>query len=98
MLFLLLMPVFPQTLLAFVGSHLMPFSLFSAWHILLLNVRFNLCYESLGWFEGRDVVSGNNNGGILRNIPGRLLCAFLHNEAAKTSEINIIAGNHRVFY
>lgn len=33
MLFLLLMPVFPQTLLALVGSHLMPLSLLSAWHL-----------------------------------------------------------------
>jgi hypothetical protein len=34
MLFLLLMPVFPQALFTLVGCHLMPFSLLTAWHII----------------------------------------------------------------
>ena len=33
-LLLILMPVFPQALFTLVGSHLMPFSFFTAWHVI----------------------------------------------------------------
>jgi len=44
------MPVFPQTLLAFVRSHLVSLSLFTAWHdySLLFNIRLDFVDESLG--------------------------------------------------
>ena len=87
----LLVPVLPQTLLAFVGSHLMSFSFLSAWHsnITLLHVGLYLAYESLSRFESRNGMFGNNDGCILGNITGSFLGPFLYYETSKTPQVNI---------
>ena len=98
MLFLL-MPVLPQTLFAFVGSHLMSFSFFTAWHgKLLLNVRLNFCDKRFCRFKGRNIMCRDYDGCILGNIPCSFLCPFLNYEAPETSQIYVITGNHRMFY
>jgi hypothetical protein len=41
-----------------------------------------------------NIMGRNDNGCVLGNVPGCFLCTLLHNEAAKSPEINIIAGYH----
>lgn len=62
----------------------------------LLNVLFNLVQESLGRFESGNVVSGNNNRGVLADVAASLFSATLDNEAAETSQINVFTTNHGI--
>ena len=86
------MSVFPQTLLAFVGSHLMSFTFLSARHnyYTLLYVGLYLANESFGGLESRNGMLGNDDGGIFGDVPGSLLSPLLDNEATKTPQINIL--------
>lgn len=68
----LLMPVLPQTFLAFVSSHLMPLTLLSTWHLIvlykindLLHVTLDLVYKCLGRFKCRNIVLRYYNSCIL---------------------------------
>lgn len=90
------MTVQTQTFLAFVRRHFMPFSFLSARHDLSLYVFLNAGQESFGRFESGNVVGGDFDRGVLRNIAARLLGAGLDDEAAKASQINILPGNHVV--
>ena len=85
------MSILPQTLLAFVGSHLMSFSFLSAWHNkeTLLYVGLDFANKSFSRLESRDRMLGNNDGGILGNVAGSLLGPLLHDETSKTPQIHI---------
>ena len=87
------MPVLPQTLLAFVGSHLMSFSFLSAWHLtkILFHVGFHLANKSFSWLESRNGMLRNNDGSVLRNVTGSFLGPLLHDEASKSSQIDILS-------
>ncbi len=90
------MPVLPQTLFTFVGSHFMSLTLLSAWHFLLIyrdnlfNVCFNLVHKGFCRFKRRDIMGRNDECGILGNIPGRFLCPFLNNETTESSQVNVL--------
>ena len=92
-LFPLLVPVLPQTLLALVGSHLMSFPFLSARHNFysLLHVGFHLADKSLSRLKSRNGMLGNNDGGILGDVTGSFLGPFLHDEASKTSQVDILS-------
>lgn len=91
------MAILTQTLFTFVRRHLMPLSFLSARHNLGLYVFLNAGQERFGRFERGNVVGGNFDRRILRNIAARLLGAGLDDEAAKASQINVLTGNHVVF-
>ncbi len=66
----LLVPVLPQTFFAFVGCHLVPFSLFSTWHNLILSELFHINFilhlinKGFCRLESWDIVGRNNDSGI----------------------------------
>ena len=64
------MTILAQSLLTLVSSHLVALLLFSVWHntkiFKYLNVKLlHFCNEALGRLEGGDVVSVDNQSGVL---------------------------------
>ena len=51
---------------------------------------FDLIGERLRGLESGNIVLGNNDRRILRNVTCRFLCTLLQNETAETSQIDII--------
>lgn len=58
---------------------------------------FDLIGERLRGLESGNVVLGNNDRRILRNVTCRFLCTLLQNETAETSQIDIILPCKRLF-
>ena len=52
---------------------------------------FYLFHEHFGGLESRNLVLGNDDGGVLGNVAGCLLRAYFHNEAAESAEENRFA-------
>ena len=52
---------------------------------------FYLGCEALCGLESRNVVLGNGDGGVLRDVASYLLSALLYDEATKTTEVNVLA-------
>lgn len=46
-------------------------------------------FEAVGWFESRNVVSRNNECGILADVAGCLLSTGLDDERTKATEIYV---------
>ena len=102
---LLLMTVLAQAFFAFVSGHLVAFSFLSAGHFTLsleVNIDYVRCkefrncllhflHEHLCGLESGNLVFGDNNGGVLRDVAGSLLRTYLDDEAAETAEVNILA-------
>ena len=86
------MSVFPQAFFPLVGRHLMSFSFLSARHTVktLLHIGFHLAHKSFGGFESRNRMLGDDDGGILGNVPGCFLGPFLHDETSKTPQVHIL--------
>ena len=92
------MSVLSESFLAFVRGHLVPFFLLSARHngkyykgLLFLD----FCEEALGRLEGRNVVSRDDDGGVLGDVAGGLFFSSLDDEAAETSQINVFTFYQR---
>ena len=71
--------------------------------IRLLSVLFHGLFcdfllERVGWLESRDIVSRNNQGCILADIAGYLLCTGLDDKRAEATEIDVLAMRKAVFY
>ena len=77
--------------------HFMPLTFLSARHGLGLYVLLNVRQEGFGRLERGNVVGGNFDGRVLRNVTARFLRAGFDDETAKTSEVNVLTGNHVVF-
>ena len=68
---------------------------FTVWHsIKILRLLFNSVHESLSGLESRDVVGWNSDGNILGNISTSLFSTGLDDEAAETSQVNILTFCH----
>ena len=93
------MTVLAKTLFTLVGSHLVPLMLLSVWHnpkiLEVLDLLFHLLCEALGGLESRNIVFGNGNRRILRDVAGNLLGALLHDEAAEATKIDIVILSER---
>ena len=95
------MSVLAQALLALVRSHLVSLMLLSVRHnyyFLKVFLFANLGNESLGWLESGDVVSGDDDGGVLRDVACGLLRAGLDGKATESTEINVLAVGQGVLY
>jgi hypothetical protein len=58
----------------------------------------DLVYEDLGWLKARDKMLLNHKSSVSGNIPGDLTFAFLVDEAAKPTDINVVTVRHGVLY
>ena len=101
MVLLLLMPVLTQAFFALVRCHLVSLSLFSAWHnpdvvggLLHFYVTFYLVNKGLGRFKGRNIVGGDDDRCILRNVSPCLFSSFLDDETSESSQIDILTCDH----
>ena len=94
------MSILAQAFLALVGRHLVSLVFLSVRHfkttILLFYTLFNVVDESLSGLERRDVVSGDDDGGVLGDITTSLLSALLDDEAAESAEINVLTFGERL--
>ena len=63
--------------------------------LLVLFYRIQKCF---GRFECRDIVSGNFNCRILRNVPGRLFSSPFDDKATEPAQEHLVSRNHRLFY
>ena len=54
------------------------------------NLTLHAANKTLGGLETGEVVGGNHDSGVLRNVAGGLLGAVLHNKTAKSSQVNIL--------
>ena len=94
------MPVLAKTFFTLVGSHLVTLMLLSVRHNLKILevlgfILLHLRCEALCGLESRNVVFGNGDRRILRDVAGNLLGALLHDEAAETTEIHVILLGER---
>ncbi len=64
----------------------------------VLLIVLYLVHEHASGLECGNLVLGNDDGGVFRNISCCLLATGLHNEAAETTEIHIFAARERLFY
>lgn len=62
----------------------MAFGFVLLYHITLLPCE--LLLETVGGFEGRDFVSGDDEGSVLVDVAGSLLHAGLYDEAAESAQ------------
>ena len=51
----------------------------------------HLLDEALGGFEAGEIVCGNGNRGVFRNIACRLFCPVLYDEAAEAAQIYVFS-------
>ena len=89
------MTVLAKTFFTLVGSHLVTLMLLSVRHNLKILevlgfILLHLRCEALCGLESGDVVFGNGDRRVLRDVAGNLLGALLHDEAAETTEIHVI--------
>src|SRR5690606_13745243 len=59
---------------------------------------FYFIHKSFCWLKARNKMFWNNNSCILRDISRCFFRSFLYNKTTKSSNINILSINHRVFY
>lgn len=59
---------------------------------------FNVLHENLSGLEGGNLMLGNNDSGVLRDVAGCLLAAGLDDEAAESAEIDVLSVSERIFY
>ena len=59
---------------------------------------FHFRGEALRGLERRNVVFGNRNGRIFRNVAGYLLGAFLHDETAETAQVDVVVLDERILH
>ena len=98
------MTILSQSFFTLVSRHFMTLMLLSVWHsgkILWINTLFILLFlhvhcESLCRLERGDVVLGNDNGCVLRNIASSLLCSLLQDEATEATQIYILLLDERL--
>ena len=94
------MSILAQTFFALVGRHLVSLVFLSVRHfkttILLFYTLFNVVDESLGGLEGRNIVCGDDDGGVLGDVTTSLLSTFFDNEATKTTEVDVFAFGERL--
>lgn len=64
----------------------------------LVHLLGDFFLEGIGGFECRDIVSRNNESGVLADVPGGFLCAGLDDERAEATEIYIFAVCEAVFH
>jgi uncharacterized membrane protein YeaQ/YmgE (transglycosylase-associated protein family) len=64
----------------------------------LLATCGNHFLESVAGLESGDFVSGDDDGGLLRDVACGLFGAFLNDEAAKTANVNIFTGGEALLY
>lgn len=57
----------------------------------LLHALFYLANKRFGRFEGRNIMLGYHDGGILRDDAAGLLGALLHYEASETAQVNVVS-------
>ena len=97
-LLLVFVTVLAQSFFALVRCHLVAFAFLSVRHIskMLIVNYVMLIHEHLGGLESRDVVLGDDDDSVLADIAGGLLRAGLHDEAAKTTQANILAISERI--
>ena len=57
----------------------------------LVHLLGDFLFEAVGGFECRDIVSRNNESGVLADVPGGFLCAGLDDERAEATEIHVFA-------
>ena len=94
------MSVLAQTFFTFVRCHFMSFTFFTAGHNkkkikrLFLHSR----YEYLCRLEGRNVVGGDCQRGVLGDVPSSLLRAMLDDETSKPPEVNGVTLGERILH
>lgn len=71
---------------------------FEAFLQVRLFTALYLVYKRLGGFESRDIVGGDDNGGVLRNVPTGFFSPALNGEATKTPQVNVFTVYKRRFY
>ena len=57
----------------------------------LVHLLCDFLFEAVGGFESRNVVSRDNEYGVLADVAGGLLGSLLHNKRAETTEIHVFA-------
>jgi len=93
------MSVLAQALLTLVRSHLVSLMLLSVRHNMNNLKGFLFAHfrdEGLGGLEGGHVVLRDHDGRVLGDVAGGLLGAFLNREAAKATEIDVLAAGQGV--
>lgn len=64
----------------------------------LVHLFGNFLFEAVGGFECRNVVSRNNQSGILADVAGGLFGSLLDDEASEATEIHVFAVCEAVFH
>lgn len=64
----------------------------------LVHLLGDFLFEAVGGFECRDIVSRNNESGVLADVPGGFLCAGLDDERAEATEIHVFTVCEAVFH
>jgi len=59
---------------------------------------FYLGCEALSGLESRNVVLGDRDGRVLRDVTSHLRCALLDDEATKTTEVYVLAVLQRALH
>ena len=94
------MSILAQTFFALVGRHLVSLVFLSVRHfkttILLFYTLFNVVDESLGGLERRNIVCGDDDGGVLGDVTTSLLSTLFDNEATKATEVDVLAFGERL--
>ena len=88
------MSVLTQAFLTLVRSHLMSLMLLSVGHNNIVLKGFllaDLGDERLGRLECRNIVSRDDDGRVLRDVAGGLLCTGLHREATEATKIDVFS-------
>ncbi len=57
----------------------------------------HLLHKHLGGLESGDAVLGDDDGGVLGDVAGGLFRAYFDDEAAKSSEVDVLAVGEGVF-
>ena len=95
------MSVLAQAFLTLVRGHLVPLMLLSVRHNIYNLKGFLVAHlgnERLGRLESRNVVGGDDDGGVLGDVAGGLLRTGLHGKATKSTEIDILTIRQGVLH
>ena len=94
------MSILAQTFFTLVSRHLVSLVFLSVGHFIttirLFYTLFNVVDESLGGLEGRNIVCGDDNGGVLGDVTTSLLSTFLDDETTKATEIDVLTLGERL--
>ena len=96
------MSVLAQAFFTLVRRHFVAFVFLSVRHCEyclndLFHFLFHILHKSLGGLESGNVVGRDDNGGVLADVTASLLGTFLHDEAAKTTQVDVLALGKALF-